>query len=446
MKQSLSLFLIASFPALLLANGGGYHHGQLSSGTLTSFTPTGTENIQIAEENLNIALHEGSARVNVQYQMVNVTDKTAKVTFGFPVETIRDAWRHDTKDNPEKATLQYCQNYQILLNGKPIKHQLKLEKNKEHKALKHISGWLISSMKVPAKGTVSLQIKYNSVYNAEEMWVSEDYRAAAWTFKYRLSTGAVWHGPISKGTITITAPRVPSGDVRILKPANTFKKENNAWVWKFTDLEPTLAHDITIQTRPAIASHGIYSDTGTSIGGRYYVRGGKWYHKTRGYQITASSTLQPDKKINYSATNLRDWSKHSTAWSEGVEGQGTGESITATFKKPIPLNAFLITNGYTKPSPGLSADFGQAETDLYEKNNRVKDAEILINGKHKHRVILSDTMRSQLIPLPNLKEPVKTFKLTIRSVYPGTKFTDTCLSDLAFLRRLTKKPKEYGAR
>ena len=54
----------------------------------------------------------------------------------------------------------------------------------------------------------------------------------------------------------------------------------------------------------------------------------------------ASSTLPPSGNHKYDVGNLKS-NEGDLAWSEGVEGDGVGESITLTVTRPLPLDAHL---------------------------------------------------------------------------------------------------------
>jgi hypothetical protein len=134
-----------------------------------------------------------------------------------------------------------------------------------------------------------------------------------------------------------------------------------------------------------------------------------------------SSVLQQDEvvnKFNYGPDSLFD-NLENTAWVEGVDGQGIGEWITIEFDQPRLIKAIEIKNGYNK------------DPYLYLKNSRVKEITVEFSGSVKTSAVLEDTGSTQLIRLPN-DLPIRAYglKLTIESVYPGTKFADTAISEL----------------
>ena len=63
--------------------------------------------------------------------------------------------------------------------------------------------------------------------------------------------------------------------------------------------------------------------------------------------VWASSTLQSKQPGRYSVKNAFDGDS-TTAWVEGVEGDGAGQSITVEFLENVAVKGFLLFPGYTK--------------------------------------------------------------------------------------------------
>jgi hypothetical protein len=88
-------------------------------------------------------------------------------------------------------------------------------------------------------------------------------------------------------------------------------------------------------------------------------------------KVIASSTLK-DKNKTYSPEKVLDY-KYNTAWCEGKEGDGIGEWIEFQFSP----NSFFC--GELILMPGITAS-----QSLYEQNNRIKEFEILVKYKDGH--------------------------------------------------------------
>lgn len=136
----------------------------------------------------------------------------------------------------------------------------------------------------------------------------------------------------------------------------------------------------------------------------------------------------------YPTTNLFDMNIETT-WVGGV-----GDWIECTFDSN-DIIGFCIVNGYQK----------NAQT--YEQNNRVKTLRIAPKTKGMEEVVV--TLRNQAYsPLyfENIMEnslwyefdmstaqgSMKTIKFTIDEVYPGTKYDDTCISEILFFKDKTR--------
>lgn len=103
-------------------------------------------------------------------------------------------------------------------------------------------------------------------------------------------------------------------------------------------------------------------------------------------------------------------------WVEGKEDFGIGEYLDIEFK--WPSDELQILNGFV--------DF--TRMDLYEKNSRVKT--VLIesqNPKFSKEYELEDLVKYTVINLPEKTDKIR---ITIKDVYPGTKYKDTCLSSI----------------
>ncbi|MFP4497943.1 MAG: NADase-type glycan-binding domain-containing protein [Vulcanimicrobiota bacterium] len=90
-----------------------------------------------------------------------------------------------------------------------------------------------------------------------------------------------------------------------------------------------------------------------------------------------------------------------------------GSGGTTTF------TGFKIANGYTK------------NFDIWKKNSRVKLLRLDSNGKSRFYIQLADSMNARGAVFPYLEvKGGDVIRITIEDVYPGTKYTDTCISEL----------------
>ncbi len=425
--------LILAFGALTvsaLANGGGYFRGGVTrAGDIEGFEPKSTEHIRILDEKLTVGLGSAEAAVNIRYRMRNETDKKVKVRFGFPVEETFDVNHIGVPEvqTAKKADhLRYCRDYTISAGGAPLEATWKVEKYEgKDSRFNGIAGWLVSEITFAAGEEKPVQIRFHSKYPREVWSVSGSGHADTGVFRYRLSTAACWAGTIGTGRIELRPSGIAPEDLRVLKPVNRFKKQGDSWVWEFQDLEPTLADDLEIEAQPAIRFR-------RAEGGNEYVqRGERWTMAHTNYRVKASSTLPPDGGLNYAAEQVKN---HGGSWSEGAPGPGIGEWLELQPEVAKPLDAIEIEPGYTKTD------------ELFQANARPKKIGIELNGEHRFTADIPDSKEPRRVAVSGYRKPVKTIRLTIEEVWPGTQHEDLCISRILLHARLDKEPEIQPSR
>ncbi len=146
-------------------------------------------------------------------------------------------------------------------------------------------------------------------------------------------------------------------------------------------------------------------------------------HRLYSDKIEASSFLWGNTnrfQENYHPNYLMDGDPKS-AWIEGVAGDGNGEWVvlhTSTIKKATKLR-LRLRNGYHKSKA------------LYGKNARIKELKLrVLPGGTTQTMLLSDKMEWLEVQMPLPGDDFEGVKLEIVSTYPGTKYEDTCISDV----------------
>lgn len=139
-------------------------------------------------------------------------------------------------------------------------------------------------------------------------------------------------------------------------------------------------------------------------------------------KISASSTLIEKNKSSdfYDVSNLIDNSWKS--WVEGKNDDGIGEKLTFEFDKPVPIEKICIRNGY-------------GDLKYFYINNRIKKISVYINGKKINDFTLIDKFNCQNFSIQ--KQNVTKIEIEIKDIYPGTKYKDTCISEVYFIRELS---------
>ena len=155
-------------------------------------------------------------------------------------------------------------------------------------------------------------------------------------------------------------------------------------------------------------SFELVSDETAALSGLEHLTGGT---------LSVSSQLTGKSGTVYGAAFLNDGDT-STPWEEGVEGDGIGEQITYEPEAGTKLQVIRIYPGNGRSDKA------------FQENNRPKTITLEIDGK-KQTLNFDDAGHFYTF---SSKKPVtaKQVKLIIDSVYPGSKWQDTCISEVEF--------------
>lgn len=194
------------------------------------------------------------------------------------------------------------------------------------------------------------------------------------------------------------------------------------WPYEIQYLGDGLA--ITYESGPSGGSETLY------VNGDYYIHPSDDLHTAWGEavgmalpadaisSVTATSHLEePQYGFSHTADNLIDGTL-ANAWVEGISGQGEGESVTLWLSGAYRVSGFTINAGYQKSES------------TYNNNSRPAVLEATFSDGTELDITLRDYNGQQVVEFPY---PVSTssIRLTIRSVYPGTTYQDTVISEIA---------------
>lgn len=137
-----------------------------------------------------------------------------------------------------------------------------------------------------------------------------------------------------------------------------------------------------------------------------------------GTKYCVDSVLDASDAGDYGPWNLFD-GEANTAWVEGEKDVGVGQILTVTFPSESDVTGLVITNGYNKSER------------LFERNSRPKALRLHFSGGDQRDVTLADRMGAQSIAID---PPGFALLVTVEilSVYPGSKYKDTAISELTF--------------
>lgn len=132
-------------------------------------------------------------------------------------------------------------------------------------------------------------------------------------------------------------------------------------------------------------------------------------------KVWASSELESKKELSrYSPQKAFDGDK-STAWAEGSQFGGEGQSMIVEFKKPQMVFEIDISNGFQKNSK------------TYIENNRIGALDIMFDTEP---IMLYSLIELDKYSSIQVNRMVKRLTLNIRTVEKGTKYNDLCISEI----------------
>lgn len=142
----------------------------------------------------------------------------------------------------------------------------------------------------------------------------------------------------------------------------------------------------------------------------------KVFEKSNIVRVSAGSSLS-EYDMTHSPERVMDGDLL-TAWVEGANGQGIGENITFYFDDEYMISGLRINAGYQK------------STSLYEKNSRPADILLSFSDGNSQKYVLQDIngMQEIVFEIPVVTDYIN---IIIESVYPGSKYEDTAISELS---------------
>lgn len=163
-------------------------------------------------------------------------------------------------------------------------------------------------------------------------------------------------------------------------------------------------------------------------GWRIFFGGCSWYCGAPKIVVSATSFLTESASLKHPPQQAHD-SNMAKVWSEGVEGNGTGEMLSFTFittekdTTDLGVTSCAIATGH------------QGSNKLFRQNARPRTLELVVDGRTVAKLELQDVMGLQWFEIPKVKlaRPSKhVIALKIGEVYPGSKFQDCCISEVYF--------------
>lgn len=411
--------LISSIP--LCANGG-IHWGWNGSGTdPVVITLKNDADIILKKENLVLRFVDESVIVSCDYVLYNQQNEEKQFDFAF---------------NITESSYDSLVYYYITVDGQKLPSDLHKEAFHEENGSSY-SWWELSKIKLAAKKETIVSICYR-VETSNDGTYYRSFFDRNNNFVYNLYPALSFgDGIIEDFSLTIDASDILSWNGKISKIEGLDVPFGNS------------EKIVTKQIKNLDLKKNRQIKISYNIKNYYFAKLYKMYgFRTNG--ISATSELK-EGKVLYAVSNLMD-NDCRTAWVESKSDFGKNERIK------IPCNGLLtqvlIVNGFRK-----------SEKTYYE-NNRVKRIALYVDGVKLGEMTFPDrpychvdmsnildegdllNLNGDFFKENNGKSmsnagaflPKENIEIEILEVYPGTKYNDTCISDIYLIKAVLPIP------
>jgi|GEM_PF-1220687 len=457
MNRKLVFCIVAVWIISVLRMGVAFPNGGITvrSSVLGTGNPVFRDmpDVKLISEKLFMKLNYEYTDVKVNYILWNDSDEDyVDLDYGFPIDY---AGRENSIDDRNEIR---AQNIQFTLDGRPLEFKSTPEKvhNKEREVCRK---WCFTNLSLPNHSFITLEVSYSVLNGYIEEGFSplmlHDFEGKGAFLTYDFSPASHW----GDGIIRDFYVEVDATDIRL-----SGKQEYHPYYeLRYMREEEFGFSDDIIQK--GIACEGLElkqeGNLFTYRARNFDLKKAAPLYLFHGYSPKLSTVLSkkvsPDKyklsgfseTAQYPISHLSDMNLE-TAWV--VPQGGIGESIEITLKeKKQILSGITIVNGYMKNEK------------TYTENNRLKKIRIQIKEKKKEEysegydIDFPDTPY-ETIYFENLIHTLgwidffdyysseihenyyqgddqydnypESYKITILEVYPGTKYNDTCISEL----------------
>lgn len=133
-----------------------------------------------------------------------------------------------------------------------------------------------------------------------------------------------------------------------------------------------------------------------------------------GFVYSPEKMLKKYAFIDHPEGGSMEYRNYLRCWAEGVVGPGLGEYVDIVFSRDS--DRLIVLNGYVDI----------LRRSLYKDNSRPKVVELRSESpEFTMEYEFEDVVKFHEIALP---EPTRSLRMTIKDVYPGRKYDDTCVS------------------
>ncbi len=392
--------------------------------------PQKKSRIALESEVLHVQLGGERAFVYVNYQLTNRGGADA-VTYGFPV----DGSGHSPN---ERGVL----NYQIHDGSEQLDVRKVIHESAHPEPLtegiygRRNRDWFFSELKFARGEHKTLSVYCDLVTLATQSGTSKTFRwvRSKNTFRYTFRPAATWGDgklPALRIELDVRELREKQVPLTVVSPEGAVERDGML-VWELKDVDLHKLPDLVVSY-----------DLGNALD-EEQIRP-KRLDRRMIESIRASSTLPSAPHTSYRVENLLD-GRSDTAWIEGKDGTGKGEWIEITFKPGAMIRGIGVLNGYMK-SPAALAENGYVRK-LRIGGPRPGEGSVWRESTQLKKPL--PTAAKKDWPLSALDwvfdsgegaDELRKVRFTIDDAVPGTKFSDTAISEI-FIYGWKKKQKE----
>ncbi|MBP7902292.1 MAG: hypothetical protein KA015_05705 [Spirochaetes bacterium] len=429
----LVLLITSFFSIKLFPNGGPVDGSTLkSSGNILL---KNVKNVELVSEKIFFKPSGDFMNVEVIYDLKNNGEQQS-VDYGFPFYSDTEYgnqnaispsfFKNEEKYEEEKNIIKY---FSLKINGREMpKKELYEDKNETT-----VTKWYVAKIEL-AKGNNTITVSY-SVKTCFSDWATSKSKFTGVDkrrFSYILTPAGFWgNGTTGKLEVFVDSTDIVNkkGTIKF-KGITDFKKSGPFYQSSSNNFNFSKSSPFEIEYDIAAYYNGFEEQVNDN--------------KTADLikTILSSSELKGD----YSVKNLTD-NNYDSAWAEGVSGNGEGEWIEFIFNGKSDIKLVAIANGYWKTK------------ELYSMNSKIKKMKCEITAvKNNNQDVSFVKFVEAKIPeynfIPSKEQPnifgigthcftkivsaddfdyeysIKSVKITILEVYPGTKYEDTCISEI----------------
>jgi len=437
MIKRLMVLAVIFAPTMANPNGSPINTGEIRrTGNIQMIQK---KEIILEEERLSVRIAGDYAFVQVMYRLRN-SGPADKITYGFPVESdyARD-WDFKPIEQSTLSDLLITEGSELGASGRTIPvEKVVTDKSGDPEDMKPFIKWHIVTIPFKQYEEKVISVNYRQKSRLEDIVYSKSFRPtfSNRTFAYMLKPAQNWgEGQVASCSVMIDARELlaQGGNILEIHPGG-YSANGGIISWDYHNLDLHTAQDIEL----------VYDNSSSAF--TEYVQRARMPLSSN-VKVRASSILKTEgiNRFNYEPKNLFD-NDLNTAWVEGVAGSGVGEWVEIRFENGADIEAIGVINGYTKNEA------------IYNANNRIRkirlDIEFLDDMSRNEDpdqkglvdIILAEKQFNELnrnVQAPfiswladyGMSRSVSKIRLTVLEVARGTKYDDTCISELYLLGR-----------